>query len=63
MQCQAYREACKQLEPECTLARTLIEARMHAGLTQELLARDCARKSTPEYAPYPGESRFTASAL
>ena len=35
-----YREACERLAPEFDLARTLIEARTRAGITQaELAAR------------------------
>jgi len=35
----AYRDAYEDLEPKFALARTLIEARTNAGLTQEQLCR------------------------
>ena len=39
MKNEEYREAYKELAPEFTLARALIETRVTAGLTQEQLAK------------------------
>jgi ribosome-binding protein aMBF1 (putative translation factor) len=39
MKSPAYRKAHQALEPEFELARTMIRARVEAGLTQEQLAR------------------------